>query len=128
MEKTCLDQSLYGLTNTGAEISMRDPNRGLNGMVPAIIRGEAEMTSLDIPDALIALATLAGDIKIIGPSVLTQLMGSGFRKDSPQLRDEFNQFFRDSVENGTYRKLVEKYYPSVFLYLEVFSMNYNPNC
>ena len=78
------------------------------------------MTILDIPDALIALEILAGDIKIIGPIVPTQLMGSGFRKDSRQLRDEFNQFFRDSVKNGTYRKLVEKYYPSVFLYLGSF--------
>ena len=62
MEKTCLDQSLYGLQDTGAEIIMHDPNKGLNDMVPAIIRGEAEMTILDIPDALIALETLAGDI------------------------------------------------------------------
>jgi ABC-type amino acid transport substrate-binding protein len=47
-------------------------------------------------------------------------MGNGFRKDSPLLRQAFDQFFQNSANNGTYRKLVEKYYPSVFLYLGDF--------
>lgn len=120
MKDTCLDPSLYSLENTGAEIKLHDPNKSLNDMAPAIIRGEAEMTILDIPDALIALETFAGEIKIIGPIVPVQVMGVGFRKDSPNLRDEFNHFFQDSVKNGTYRKLVEKYYPSIFIYLGDF--------
>lgn len=78
------------------------------------------MTILDIPDALIALQTLAGDIKIIGPITPNQIMGVGFRKDSPLLRKAFDQFFQDCVKTGVYRRLVEKYYPTVFLYLGDF--------
>jgi ABC-type amino acid transport substrate-binding protein len=120
MENTCLDPQLYALKDTGAEVRLHDPNQGLNDMALAVIRGEAEATILDIPDALIALESLAGEIKIIGPIVPRQIMGSGFRKDSPLLRQAFDRFFQNSVNNGTYRTLVEKYYPSVFLYLGDF--------
>jgi ABC-type amino acid transport substrate-binding protein len=120
MEGTCLDPQLYSLEATGAEVRLHDPSKSLNDMVPAIIRGEAEATILDIPDALIALEARTGEIKIIGPLVRNQIMGSGFRKDSPLLREAFDQFFHDCVTKGKYRELVEKYYPSVVLYGEDF--------
>jgi ABC-type amino acid transport substrate-binding protein len=127
LEGTCLDPRLYSLGATGAEVRLQDPDQSLNDMVPAIIRGEAEATILDIPDALIALEAHAGEIKIIGPIVPNQIMGSGFRKDSPLLREAFDQFFQNCVKNGTYRKLVEKYYPSVVLYLgDFFEQLYPP--
>lgn len=65
LPKTCLDPSLYKLEETGAAITLFTGN--LNEIAPAIVNGEAEMTILDVPDALIALEKWPGKIKIIGP-------------------------------------------------------------
>ena len=121
MKATCLDGSLYATEETGARVSVVDPTRlSPADMALAIISGQDEATLLDIPDALLALQTFPGEIKVIGPLSEFQVMGYGFRKDSPQLREAFNDFFRRCREDGTYRSLIEKYYPTVFLYQDEF--------
>lgn len=120
MKNTCLDPDLYELAKTGAEIRYHTASQHLGDIAPAILGGAAESTLLDIPDALIALQQWPGDIKIIGPVSEPQVMGVGFAKDSPELRQEFNKFFRLIWADGTYKKLVEKYYPSIFVYLSDF--------
>ena len=120
MKNTCLDPDLYGLSQTGAKIYYYTASQHLGEIAPAILDGAAEATLLDIPDAFIALQTWPGEIKIIGPVSHPQLMGVGFAKDAPELRHEFNMFFRTIWADGTYKKLVEKYYPSVFIYLNDF--------
>ena len=47
-------------------------------------------------------------------------MGVAFPKTSTELRQAFNQFFKTCWTDGTYEKLVRKYYPAVFLYLSGF--------
>ncbi len=37
-------------------------------------------------------------------------MGAGFRKTSPELRKAFNEFLTGLKKDGTYMKLVQKYY------------------
>ncbi len=126
MKNTCLDPDFYGLAQTGADIRYHTASQHLGDIAPAILDGAAETTLLDIPDALIALQKWPGEIKIIGPVSEAQSMGVGFAKDSPELRREFNKFFQKIWTDGTYSKLVEKYYPSVFLYLNDFFENKTP--
>lgn len=114
MEYSCLDPNLYNLYDTGANIIFPEHDRKLNEMVPAILNNDAESTLLDVADSLIALEKWPSEIKVIGPVSQAQRMAAGFRKDSPELRKAFNQYLIGIRNNGTYRQLVEKYYPSVF--------------
>jgi len=116
--KTCLDPSLYSLNKTGAKIKLFKGN--VNDLVPALMKGEAQATLLDIADAIIALEKWPGKIKVIGPVSPMQKMGVGFAKTSPLLRKAFNKFFKECKENGIYQKLVEKYYPNISLYYPDF--------
>jgi ABC-type amino acid transport substrate-binding protein len=115
---TCLEPSLYHLEETGAKVKLFAG--GLNELAPAIINGEAEATILDVPDALIALEKWPGRIKIIGPISVFQGMGVGFSKTSPQLKKAFSEFLEKCQKDGTYLKLVKKYYPNVFAYYPDF--------
>jgi len=116
--RTCLDPSLYGLQKLGAKVELFQG--GLNDMASAIIRGEAELTILDAPDALIALEKWSGEIKVIGPISNIQMMGCAFAQTSPKLREAFNQFLAQCTKNGTYVNLVKKYYPTAFNYFPEF--------
>lgn len=108
---TCLDPDLYDLKTAGADIQLF--GGGLNDLVPAVLKGEADLTLLDVPDALIALEKWPGQIKVIGPVSSVQYMGVAFAKSSPALREAFNRFFERLWRKGTYRRLVEQYYPGV---------------
>jgi len=114
LKQTCLDPDLYNLKATEANIILPLKERKLNEMIPAILNNDAESTLLDVADTLIALQKWPGEIKVIGPISENQKMGVAFRKDSPQLRKAFNQYFHNLQKSGEYNQLVEKYYPSVF--------------
>jgi len=115
---TCLEPSLYGLAQSGARVMLF--NGSLNDLAPAVIKGDAEATLLDVPDALIALAKWPGKVKVIGPVSPTQNMACAFASTSPQLREAFEIFFKECMESGTYLQLVNKYYPAVFSYYPGF--------
>lgn len=117
---SCLAPDLYGLDKTGAKIHLFDSARNLDEMIPAIMSGVAESTLIDVPVALVALETWPGTIKVIGPVSPLQKMGYAFSKESPELREAFNAFYAQVRKDGTYRKLVEKYYPTVFTYYADF--------
>lgn len=120
MDDTCLASHLYNLEQTKAQIRYYTQTKTIKDMAQAMLNGMAETTLLDIPDAMMALQEWPGDIKIIGPVSETQNMGVAVKKSSTELLDEFNRFLIQIQKDGTYRKLVEKYYPSVFLYFENF--------
>jgi ABC-type amino acid transport substrate-binding protein len=122
MENSCIDPNLHGIYSTGAKVILFD--RQLNELAPAIINRDADASLLDVPDALIALIKWPGKIKIIGPISQMQEMGCGFAKDSPLLRQEFNRFFDKCKKDGSYRKLVQKHYPSVISYFPEFFEKY----
>lgn len=115
---TCLDPALYGLKEAGAFVRLFSGN--LNELAPAVINRNAEATILDVPDALIALDKWPGKIKVIGPISPRQVMGLGFAKTTPMLREAFNRFFEECKKDGTYPRLVKKYYPAVFSYYPEF--------
>jgi len=118
LEKTCLDPSLYDFQAAGAEVILFKGK--LNELAPAVINNEAEMTILDVPDALVALGKWPGKIKIIGPVSKKQVMGAGFTKDSPKLLEEYNKFLDKTQQDGSYMKIVKKYYPSATAYFPDF--------
>ncbi|MGZ9135164.1 MAG: transporter substrate-binding domain-containing protein [Candidatus Deferrimicrobiaceae bacterium] len=117
-KNTCLDPDLYNMDSTEAQVKLF--NGALNELAPALINGEAELLLLDMPDAIIALQKWPGRIKILGPMTDIQDMAVAFRKDSPKLREKFNEFMATCKKDGTYDRLVKKYYPSVAAYYAGF--------
>jgi ABC-type amino acid transport substrate-binding protein len=111
---TCLDPALYGLERMTDRV--RSYGGSLNEIAPALMEGVADLVLLDVSDALVALQKWPGRIKVLGPVSPMQDMAVAFRKDSPELRDEFNRFLADCRRNGTYTRIVKKYYPFVFEY------------
>jgi ABC-type amino acid transport substrate-binding protein len=120
LENTCLDPRLYAVAETGAEVRILPHVRNLNEMAPAILRGDAETSLLDVPDALVALEKWPAKIKVIGPISEPQVMGVAFRKESPLLREAFDRYLAAIRADGTYRRLVEQYYPAVPDYFPEF--------
>lgn len=124
MKQSCLDPDLYRLYDTGANVILPTKQLQLNEMVPAMLNDEAETTLLDVADTLIALEKWPNDIKVIGPVSEEQLMGVGFRKDSPELKAAFNKWLAQIRADGTYNRLVKKYYPGVFHYYRDYFARY----
>ncbi len=115
---TCSDPPAYGMEETRymAKLFQGSPNE----RVPAVLAGQADYTILEVPDTLAALKKWPGRIKILGPLSPVKMTGYAFAKSSPQLRDAFNRFFDQCMRNGTYRQLVQKYYPAIFQYYPKF--------
>jgi ABC-type amino acid transport substrate-binding protein len=123
LKDSCLDPDLYLLEETGAEIELFPQDRDLNEMIPAIIARLANATLMDVPVALIALERWPGEIKVVGPLSPTQGMACAFPTTSPRLRQAFEEFFRQCKADGTYHRLVNRYYPSVSTYYPHFLEN-----
>ncbi len=115
---TCLDPDLYPFAHDNFTTIYFSGS--LNEMVPALLQGAADITLLDVPDALVGLTSWPGRIKILGPLSEEQEMGVAFRKSSPQLKNAFNEFYLDLRKSGAYRALIKKYYPDVFYYYADF--------
>ena len=115
---TCLAPGLYGIESYSKDV-FSFPG-GVNDMAPALIKGDAEVSLLDVPDSLVALEKWPGKIKVLGPLSPRQVMAVGFRKDSPELLKAFNDFYRELKLSGEYLRLVKKYYPAVFKYYRGF--------
>ncbi|QEM69623.1 transporter substrate-binding domain-containing protein [Geobacter sp. FeAm09] len=118
LEKTCLDPALYKLSETGARVVCFKGK--LNELAPALLKKEAEMTILDFPDALIALEKWPGRFKVVGPISRKQMMGVAFPMDAVKLHAAFNRFLDKSKRDGSYLKIVKRYYPSSVRYFPDF--------
>jgi ABC-type amino acid transport substrate-binding protein len=116
MDRTCLAPDNYGLRNAGHNLHAYTKSTNLNEMVPALLSGEAELTLLDVPDAILDLKKWGGKIKVIGPISEEQILATAFPKDAPHLRDAFNDYLREIKINGNYDLLVDKYYPGIRQY------------
>ncbi len=82
-------------------------------MVPALLGGEAQLTLLDVPDAILDLRKWAGKIKVLGPVSGPQTLAAAFPKDAPKLREAFDAYLAEIKADGTYDRLVDKYYPGI---------------
>lgn len=108
---TCLDPKLYGL-----EARVKYFQGSVNDIALAVLEGQADYSILDCPDTLVALRKWPKELKVIGAISEVQSMGVGFRPTSTALRDEFDRFFEKIKDNGTYYRIVKKYYPDIFFY------------
>lgn len=120
MERTCLDPANYNLKGKGIDLRAYTKNTNLNEMVPALLNGDAEFTLLDVPDALLDLQKWAGKIKVIGPISEEQQLAAAFPKSSPELRKAFDEYLKKIKADGTYDKLVQKYFPGIRRYFPDF--------
>jgi ABC-type amino acid transport substrate-binding protein len=126
MEKTCLDPANYNLKGKGIDLRAYTKSANLNEMVPALLNGEAEYTLLDVPSAILDLQKWAGRIKIIGPISEEQELAAAFPKSSPQLRDAFDAYLAKMRADGSYDRLVRKYYPGIKRYFPAFFEKVQP--
>ena len=120
MERTCLDPMNYGLTGIGLDLKAYTKSANLNEMAPALLNGEAQLTLLDVPDAILDLRKWAGQIKVLGPVSEPQTLATAFPKDAVKLRDSYNEYLHEIKANGMYDRLVEKYYPGIRRFLPDF--------
>ena len=120
MERTCIDPNNYGLKGKGLDLRTYTRSSNLNEIVPALLNKEAELTLLDVPDTILDLQKWSGKIKILGPISEEQKLAAAFPKESPELRDAFNAYLRKIKADGTYDKLVDKYYPGIRQYFPEF--------
>lgn len=120
MERTCLDPSNYGLKGIGLDLRAYTKSTNLNEMIPALINKEADLTLLDVPDAILDLEKWAGQIKILGPISEHQDLAAAFPKDAPRLREAFNDYLLQLKADGSYDRLVNKYYPGIRRYFPEF--------
>lgn len=124
MEKTCLDPANYGLKGKGIDLRAFTRSSNLNEMVPALLNGEADLTLLDVPDALLDLRKWAGRIKVLGPISDEQELAAAFRHSGRDLRDAFDAYLKAIRADGTYDRLVDKYYPGIRTTLPDFFVKY----
>jgi glutamine transport system substrate-binding protein len=120
MEKTCLDPANYGLKGGNYELKTYTRSTNINEMVPAMLNTDADLTLLDVPDVILDMQKWAGKIKIIGPISEEQQLAAAFPKDAPRLRDAFNAYLAKIKADGSYDKLVNKYYPGIRRYFPEF--------
>lgn len=120
MEKTCLDPANYGLTGVGIDLRKYTKSSNLNEMVPALLDREAEFTLLDVPDVILDLQKWAGRIKVIGPVSEEQELAAAFPKSAPALRDAFDEYLAKIRADGSYDRLVRKYFPGIHSYFPAF--------
>ncbi len=120
MEKTCLDPANYGLKSSGVDLRAYTKSTNLNEMVPALLNGDAEFTLLDVPDAILDLKKWSGKIKVLGPISEEQQLAAAFPKEATELRAAFNDYLKMIKADGSYDKLVNKYYPGIRRYFPEF--------
>lgn len=120
VDNTCLDPKLYNLEGRSLQLRRFLGSNNPIDLIPAMLRGDAELTLLDVPDAIVALEKWPGQIKVIGPISGAQSMGLGFRKTSPRLRAAFNEYYAARLKDGSYLQLVRKYYPAIPQYFPDF--------
>jgi ABC-type amino acid transport substrate-binding protein len=124
MERTCLDPANYGLKNSGYNLRHYTKSTNINEMVPTLLNTDVDYTLLDVPDVILDLQKWAGRIKVIGPISEEQDLAAAFPKDAPQLRDAFNQYLAKVRADGTYDRLIQKYYPGIQRYFPAWFEKY----
>lgn len=120
MERTCLDPANYGLTGRGIELRAYTRSTNINEMVPALLDGQADLSLLDVPDLIIDMKKWGGRFKVIGPISEHQDLAAAFPKDAPKLREAFDAYLRQVRADGTYDRLVARYYPGIQRYFPAF--------
>ena len=106
---TCLDHSLYGVEagRASGPAAHHPARRGGAGAPP----GEGELALIDVADVDLAFERWPGRFTVVGPVSPVQEMAAAFRKDSPELRKAFDAFLVQARRDGTYDRLLHRYFP-----------------
>lgn len=110
IRNTCVDVALYDLPDVKPDYK---EGISLNDLAAVLVAGDAEISILDVPDALVALVKFPGKIKILGRITGKQSMGFGIAKESPELLKAFNSFLEEITADGKLKELVISYYPNI---------------
>jgi len=121
-----LDPAAYGLRGIGLDLRSYTKSTNLNEMVPAMLNRDAYFTLLDVPDLIIDLRRWSGKIKVLGPISEHQVLAAAFLKEAPALRDAYNEYLRGIKADGSYDRLVDKYYPGIRSYFPEFFAKIRP--
>lgn len=113
MERTCLDPANYDLKGRNIELRAWTQSTNINEMVPALLNRDADLSLLDVPDLLLDMKKWPGQFKVLGPISDVQDLAAAFPKDAPELRKAFDDYLRRVRADGSYDRLVIKYYPGV---------------
>lgn len=113
IRNTCVDPAFYDLQGSRP---VYDDRLTLNDLAAAVIKGDEELTILDVPDTLVALAKFPGKLKVLGTITEKQSMAFGISKDSPELLKSFNTFLEELSISGELSELILEYYPTVATY------------
>jgi len=112
MKGTVLDPASLGLGADQFELRFHGGEENFNELIPAMLKGDAELALVDLPSALFELPRWGAQIKILGPISLPLELAVAFPKDSPKLHAAFNEYFAGLRADGRYERLVHKYYPT----------------
>lgn len=115
---TCLDGRQYKLDQAGANLV--DYTGKVSDIVAVVVQGQSQALLQDAPDAMVSLQKWPGQLKVIGPVSPVQQMAAAFAPSSVRLRQEFNNFLTQLKSTGRYRKMAQKYYPTVVGYFPKF--------
>lgn len=108
---TSLDPSLYGIEK------FQEFDGSINDYINLVMNlKENKLAVLDFPDAIITLRKAPEKLIVIGELSGPQFMAAAFRKESPKLLESFNNFLKEIKKNGTYDRLVKRYYPELKFY------------
>ena len=108
---TSLDPSFYGIEK------YQEFSGSINDYINLVTNlKENKLAILDFPDAIITLRKAPEKLIVIGVLSGSQHMAAAFRKESPKLLESFNRFLEEIKRNGTYDRLVKRYYPELKFY------------
>jgi ABC-type amino acid transport substrate-binding protein len=107
---TCLDHSLYGVEAAGGR-PVRLRTTRLDEVAPALLRREGDLALIDVADVDLAFERWPGRFTVVGPVSPVQEMAAAFRKGSPELRKAFDAFLVEARRDGTYDRLLHRYFP-----------------
>ncbi|MFH1356769.1 MAG: transporter substrate-binding domain-containing protein [bacterium] len=108
---TSIDPSLYGVNN------FEEFKGSINDYINLVTNlKENKLAMLDFPDAIVTLRKAPEKLIVIGELSGPQTMAAAFRKGSPKLLKSFNAFLEAIKINGTYERLVNRYYPELVFY------------
>lgn len=113
IRNTCLDPVLYDLKGT---TPFYKEGIDLNDLAAVVIKGDAALCILDVPDTLVALEKYPRMIKVLGTITEKQEMAFGISKNSPELSSSFNSFLAKLKKTGKLTELMVRYYPLIRQY------------
>lgn len=112
MKGTLLDPASLGLDPAQVRLHFHGGDGNFNELIPAMLKGDADLALVDLPNALFEQPRWGAQMKILGPLTLPLELAVAFPKHSPQLHAAFDEYLAELRADGRFERLVHKYYPT----------------